>query len=340
MKPLHALLRQPDNPLNLAVLSAVGLCVLGVTILASLAVGARDIPIDIVLSSLAGHDTGPDGVIVLNARLPRTLAGLVGGAALGVSGALIQAITRNPLSEPGILGINAGAGLAIALVIMLAGSVGTPWLFAAGFGGALGTAILVLLVGDAGGGRSDPAHFILAGVALGAVMGGVSSALALLNPATFDRMRFWMAGTLDIGDLGLALAVVPVVMVGTIAALLLARPLNALALGHDVAASLGARPVLVQTAGLGLIALLCGVTTAMTGPIAFVGLMIPHVARRLAGQNMVPVLVLCMILAPILLLVSDIVGRVIVVGELRVSIVTAFLGAPVLIAMARRHAAG
>jgi iron complex transport system permease protein len=314
-----------------------GLVLLLLMVAASLAIGARNIPLDAVVASLGGRHVGPDSVIVMEARLPRTLAGLFSGAALGLSGALVQALSRNPLSEPGLLGINAGAGLAVSLAVMLIGVTSPAALFVWGFAGALIAATLVFAVGTAGGGRSDPSHFILAGMALGAVMAGVSSALSLLNPATFDRMRFWMAGTLDIGDLSLALAVLPVLAVGTVAALLLARSLNALALGEDVATALGARPALVQAAGIALVALLCGTTTAMTGPIAFVALMVPHVARWLAGQDMRHVLPLSMILAPVLLLAADIIGRVIVAGELRVSIVTAFLGAPVLIWMARRH---
>jgi len=310
-------------------------CLLALAVLGSLAFGARSIPVETVVASLAGRDAGPDGVLVLGARLPRTLAGLAGGAALGISGALIQAISRNPLSEPGLLGVNAGAGLAVAVAIALFGTVTPPALFAAGFLGAMVATGLVFAVGSAGGSSSDPSQFILAGMALGAVMAGAASALTLLNPATFDRMRFWMAGTLDIGDLSIVLSVLPVLSGASLAALLLGGPLNAVALGNDVAESLGARPALVQRAGLVLVALLCGTTTAMTGPIGFVGLMVPHFARWLVGQDMRRVLPLCALLAPVLLLFSDIVGRVAVAGELRVSIVTAFLGAPVLIWMAR-----
>lgn len=313
----------------------LGVAALVVVVMASLALGARAVAVPTLLASLAGGDGGADATIILHARLPRTLAGLIAGVALGLSGALIQAVSRNPLSDPGILGINAGAGLAVAMTILYFGALAPGLQFAAGIGGALVAVLLVFALGAIGGGRSDPAHFIVAGMALGALTGGLTSALTLLNPALFDRMRFWTAGTLDVGDLGLVLAVMPVVAVGTTGALALARPLNALALGKDIAASLGARPEWVQMAALGLVAVLCGTCTALTGPIGFVGLMAPHIARRLVGPDMRRVLPFCMIFAPILLLAADIVGRVAIAAELRVSIVTAFLGAPMLIAIAR-----
>lgn len=336
MKLLNRPFAVQSADLRLAVALLLGLLALAGAITASLAIGARPIPLAAVLHGLTGQDAGADGTVVFYARLPRTLAGLAAGVALGVSGALIQTICRNPLSDPGILGVNAGAGLAVALTILFAGSLVPAVQFSVGIAGALVAVVLVFLIGGAGEGRSDPGQFILVGIALAAVMGGLTSALSLLNPSVFDRMRYWAAGTLDIGDLTLTTAVLPVLAGGAVAALLLARPLNALALGNDVAASLGARPLLVQGAGLVLVSILCGTATALTGPIGFLGLMVPHVARRLVGPDMRRVLPFCMIFAPAMLLAADILGRVLVVGELRVSIMTAFLGAPMLIWIARR----
>lgn len=325
-----------DDLQKLVVALPFGLLLLICAIIASLTIGARSIPLDVVWHSLSGQDAGVDGTLVLHARLPRTLAGLAAGIALGVSGALIQTICRNPLSDPGILGLNAGASLAVTLAIITIGPMVPVGQFAIAITGALVAVILLFGIAGSGAGDSNSGQFILAGIALAAVMGGLTSALCLLNPSLFDRMRYWEAGTLDIGNLGLASAVLPVIGMGVVMAMLLARPLNALALGNDMAASLGVRPLLVQGVGLSLVSLLCGTATALTGPISFVGLMVPHVVRRIVGPDMRRVLPVCMIFGPILLLTADILGRVLIAGELRVSIVTAFLGAPLLIWVARQ----
>lgn len=314
---------------------AAGIILLVAIMVTSFAIGARAIPFRNVIGILSGQLTGPDATIVWDARMPRTLIGVLGGAALGLAGALIQSLTRNPLAEPGLLGVNAGAGLAVAIGVTLTGASAPIPLFLWGVTGALISLMLVFIMGGLRG-RSDPAEVVLAGVALGALMGGLSSAIALLNPLTFDRMRFWMAGSLDIGDLSLALSVLPVLGGATLAAMLLAGPLNALALGSEMATALGVRPALIQAATIAVVAILCGTVTAVTGPISFVGLMVPHLARWLVGQDMRRILLLSMTLAPVLLLASDILGRVVVAGELRVSVVTAFLGAPMLIWMTRR----
>lgn len=340
MKLLNRQSGTSNADLRLAAVVLLGLLFLSAATIASLTVGARPLSLETVSRSLSGQDAGADGAIVIFSRLPRTLAGLAAGVALGVSGALIQTICRNPLSDPGVLGINAGAGLAVALAVLLLGPLAPALQFLTGISGALLVVLLVFAIGGAGGGRSDPGQFILAGIALAAVMGGLTTALSLLNPSLFDRLRYWSAGTLDIRDLQLVMAVLPVLGAGAVTALVLARPLNALALGSDMAASLGVRPVLVQGGGLALVAVLCGTATALTGPIGFVGLMAPHVARRLLGPDLRRVLPFCMIFAPVLLLAADIVGRIAVAGELRVSIVTAFLGAPMLIWIARRMGHG
>jgi iron complex transport system permease protein len=170
-------------------------------------------------------------------------------------------------------------------------------------------------------------------------MGGISSAIALLQPSVFNRMRFWMAGSLDIGDLTLVLAAIPLIVVGCLAAMILARPVNALEMGNDTATALGTNPLRTQTATLLTVALLSGTVTAVAGPIGFVGLMIPYIARWTVGPDLRWMLPFAFLYAPILLLCSDIAGRVIVAGELRVSIVTAFIGAPVLILLARGQTA-
>lgn len=311
--------------------------VLVISLVASLALGAKSIEWPVVVNSLLGNLHDADSIIVLQSRLPRTLLGLLVGIALGISGLLIQSISGNPLAEPGILGVNAGASFAVVLGISLF-SVHSPLLYwFCAFSGAMLTSLAVYAIGRFGVQQMDPVRFILVGVAVGAVLTGFSSGLTLLNPAAFDQFRFWSAGSLDIRDLDRALLALPGVLSGTLLALYLSRSLNALSMGEELAATLGSRPLLTQSLALLAIALLCGTATAAAGPITFVGLMIPHLARRIVGNDHL-LLVPCVLLtAPILLLWSDIVGRVIIAGELRVSIVTAFIGAPVLIWLARRQ---
>jgi ABC-type Fe3+-siderophore transport system permease subunit len=308
-------------------------------VMLSLLVGGKPIPAPVVFDSLFGSGAHPDAVLVLQGRLPRTLLGLLAGAALGVAGALIQALTRNPLADAGLLGVNAGASFAIVLgvsVFSVTAPLAMLWL---AFGGALFTSILVYVLGAFGAARVDSMRFVLAGIAISAVLMGLASGMTLLDPVAFDRVRFWNAGSLDVRALGPVWLAAPAIGLGCVLALALARPLNALGLGQDLALALGSRPALVQGAALLAIALLCGASTAAAGPIGFVGLMIPHVSRALAGSDLRANLPCTLLLAPTLLLAADIVGRVLVAGELRVSIVTALVGAPMLIWLVRRGGA-
>ncbi|OHX19152.1 Fe(3+)-siderophore ABC transporter permease [Chromobacterium sphagni] len=316
------------------------LALLAAAVVLSLALGAKPIPLSTVWNSLLGRDHGPDSVIVLQGRLPRTLLGLLAGAALGLAGALTQALTRNPLADPGVLGVNAGASFAMVLGVAVLAVDSPQGYMGCAAAGALAATLLVYAVG-ARGRRADPLRIVLAGVAVGAVLMGLSAAITLLDPIAFNRMRYWNAGTLDVRDMAAVGLAAPAILAGGLLALLLARPLGAMALGNDLAVSLGSRPLWAQAGAVAAITLLCGASTAAAGPIGFVGLMIPHVSRRLAGPDLRKSLPFTALLAPILLLLSDIVGRLLTPGELRVSIVTAFIGAPALIWLARgQRAAG
>lgn len=309
------------------------------TILLSIAVGSKDIPLPTVIEALfAYNDANDDHAIIMALRVPRTLLGLLVGAALGLSGALIQALTRNPLADPGILGVNAGAAFAVTIGVGFFG-VGTisgyVW-FA--FAGAIGATVLVYAVGSVGRGAATPIRLTLSGIAVGAVLSGISSGLALLDPETFDRLRFWNAGSLGVTGFDPVFAVAPFLIVGVLLALVVARPLNAIALGDDLATSLGANIARTRAIVVVAVTLLAGAATAAAGPISFVGLMVPHVARWLIGPDQRWIVAFTILLSPILLLSADIVGRVVMrPGELQVGIVTAFVGAPVLILLARRR---
>lgn len=306
----------------------------------SLLVGAKPLPASVIFDALSGTCQSADCTIVLDARLPRTLAGFLAGAALGLAGALMQTLTRNPLADPGILGVNAGASFAIVLGAALFGFSSPTEQLVMAFCGALAASLIVAFTGSQGGGQLSPVRLTLAGVALGAVLEGLSSGIALLNPDVWDQLRFWQAGSLDIRTLQTLQIVTIPVLIAAAVALFLSRALNSLSLGSDTATALGSRVARTQLIGLLTITVLCGSATAVVGPIAFIGLMMPHMARWLVGADHRWSLPVTLLATPVLLLFADIIGRLLVPGELRVSVVSAFIGAPVLIFLVRRKRGG
>ncbi|MGN9891810.1 FecCD family ABC transporter permease [Micromonospora sp. L31] len=314
---------------------AAGLLLLLVVAVLSIAVGARPLSLTEVWHGLVSA-ASPEHAVVHRMRLPRTLLGLVAGAALGVAGALMQTLTRNPLADPGLLGINAGAAAAVASATALLG-VGTAggWIWFALLGAATVT-VGVYAVG--GGRRATPDRLALAGAALNAVLYSYVSAVMLLNSASLDRLRFWTVGSLANAEFATLRTVAPFVLAGLLVALAGARSLNALALGDDTARALGARPALVRGAAIAAITLLCGAATAACGPIVFVGLLVPHLVRVLTGPDLRWLLPACALYAPVLLLGADVLGRVLGrPGELQVGLVTAVLGGPLFLRLVARR---
>lgn len=306
----------------------------------SLLIGAKPLPVSVVVDTLSGSCQSADCTIVLDARLPRTLAGLLAGAALGLAGALMQTLTRNPLADPGILGVNAGASFAIVLGAALFGLTTPQEQLGLAFCGALIASLLVAFTGSQGGGQLSPVRLTLAGVALAAVLEGLTNGIALINPDVYDQLRFWQAGSLDIRSLQTLRVVVLPVLIAIALALGLSRSLNSLSLGADTATALGNKVARTQLLGLLAITALSGSATALVGPIAFIGLMMPHVVRWLVGADHRWSLPVTLLATPALLLFADVIGRLLVPGELRVSVVSAFIGAPVLIFLVRRRAGG
>lgn len=316
----------------------VALGALVLVVLASIAVGSKDIPLSTVLDALFAYNNSDDHAIIMALRVPRTVLGVLVGMALGVSGALIQALTRNPLADPGILGVNAGAAFAVSIGVGVFGITAVSQYIWFAFAGAVAATVLVYAIGSVGRGSATPVRLTLAGIAIGAVLSGVTSGLALLDPVTFDRLRFWGAGSLTAPGLDNIVTIAPFLLLGIGMAIVVARPLNAIALGDDLAAALGANIGRIRTVVVAAVTLLCGATTAVAGPIGFVGLMVPHVARWIVGPDQRWITAFTLVLSPILLLSADIIGRVVMrPGELQVGIVTAFVGAPVLILLARRR---
>lgn len=314
---------------------------LALVVLAALTVGAKALSPAETLVALAGSGDRGAGYVIWELRGARTLAGLVSGVGLGVSGALIQAFTRNPLADPGILGVNAGAafGVVLGVAVLGVGSVtGRIWLALLG---AFGVTVAVHLIGGTGGRGDQVARLTLGGVALAAVLTGITTAIMLLDPATFSAMRSWNAGSLVGRDPAAVAAVLPFLATGLVLAAAVARSLDALDLGADLAAGLGARVRLTRAAAVVAITLLAGASTALAGPITFLGLAVPHLARRFTGPSQPWIIGYCAVLAPALLLASDVLARVVLApGEVPVGVVTAFVGAPVLIGLARRRTVG
>ncbi|MDF0531172.1 iron chelate uptake ABC transporter family permease subunit [Tsukamurella sp. 8F] len=315
----------------------VAVCSLLVLVVLSLAVGSKAIPVSVVWDALFHSPTGADQFSVRDYRLPRTVVGLIVGISLGVAGALIQALTRNPLAEPGILGVNAGAAFAVALAVGVIGIQDPASYMWFAFAGALVVTVMVLLLGGTRHGRESSGLMVLAGVALGAVLGGATSGLTLIDPEAFDQMRQWHAGSIVGRPLDVVWPILPFFAGGLLLALAAAPSLNAMALGDDLAVAQGARVNRTRIMVVAAITFLAGGATALAGPIGFVGLMVPHVARWIVGPDQRWIIAYSVLLAPSLLLASDIAGRVIMIpSEIPVGVVTAFIGAPILIVLVRR----
>jgi iron complex transport system permease protein len=327
-----------------ALLVAMLGAVLVVLCLLSIALGALNIPLDQVVASVSGNP--PSRLVenvVWSVRVPRTALGLICGAALGLSGALMQALTRNPLADPGLLGISAGAAFAIVVSIAVFG-VGTLYGYIwFALAGALVASVLVYLLGGLGGSGQTPVKLALAGVAVSSLLFSLTSAIVLTNPEALNRFRFWSAGSLAGQNGDVVLQIAPFVAVGTVLALACAPALNSLALGEDVAASLGRRLGRVRFQGVIAIMLMTGAAVAAIGPVVFLGLVIPHVARILAqwaglGPDNRWLLPLSALLAPCLLLAADLAGRLVARPiEIQAGLLVAFIGGPAFIAMVRRH---
>ncbi|AWL89782.1 ABC transporter permease [Streptomyces griseus] len=307
-----------------------------VAVLLSVAIGSALLPLGVVWQALTAPDGSASHATVSGARVDRTLLGIVVGMSLGVAGALMQALTRNPLADPGVLGVNAGAGFAVTLGVAVLGVTRIEQYLPLALVGAVVGSAFVYLAASGGRGGPTPVRLTLVGVAFTAVLVGISQTLALIDTETFDRMRFWGAGTITDRPTGTAGDILPFVLAGLLVAALCARPLNAIALGDDAGRSFGLRVGAVRCGVVVAVALLCGAATAAAGPLMFVGLMVPHAVRWLTGPDWRWILVLSAVLAPVIVLIADVLGRLIVIpSELQVGVMMPLIGAPVLILLVR-----
>ncbi|POX45351.1 iron ABC transporter permease [Streptomyces sp. Ru71] len=328
-----------DAPPSRRAIRAVGLLVavanLALVVVASIAIGAKQLSVEQVWHGLF-HASGTYGDVVVDDRLARTALGLLAGAALGLAGAVLQALTRNPLADPGLLGINAGASAAVVTAITYLGVTSLTGYVWFAFFGAAGVGALVWFLGGSRG--ATPVRLALAGTAITAALYGFVQAVMIMDDAALGKMRFWTVGSLNAATDSTVRQVLPFFAVGTLLALFLARPLNAMSLGDDTAKALGAH--LNRTRALAMLAatVLCGAATAACGPILFVGLMVPHVVRSFTGPDLRWILPYATVLSPVLLLGADVLGRIVVrPSELQVGVVTAVLGGPVFIFLVRRR---
>jgi iron complex transport system permease protein len=313
----------------------VSVLILVFVALASIAIGAKELSLEQVWHGLF-QDTGTYGDVVVGERMSRTVLGLLAGAALGLSGAVLQALTRNPLADPGLLGINAGASAAVVTAMTYFGVTSLSGYVWFAFAGAAAVGALVWFLGGSRG--ATPVRLALAGTAISAALYGYLQAVMITDDAALGKMRFWTVGSLSSATNSTILQVLPFLAVGTLLALGLARPLNAVAMGDDTARALGAD--LDRTRALSMLAavMLSGAATAACGPIAFVGLMVPHAVRSLTGPDLRWVLPYATVLSPVLLLGADVIGRVVArPSELQVGIITALIGGPVFVFLVRRR---
>ncbi|MFD3536348.1 FecCD family ABC transporter permease [Streptomyces sp. NPDC058664] len=324
--------RGPARHVMAAVLCLV---LLALALLASVMFGSRPTSAGDVLRVITGDGDGYTRTVV-ESRYPRTALGVLAGLCLGVAGTLMQGITRNPLAEPGLLGINAGASASIVAATAFLGAAGQRETIWWALAGALATGVVVHVVGTAGGG-GGPVRLVLAGAVLSAVLAAFIQAVALSDPRVFDTYRYWVVGALGGRGFDAFWAVLPFAAAGLLLALLLAPGLNAMAMGDDKAASLGISPTRIKGAGLLAATLLAAAATAAVGPIAFVGLAVPHVVRVLVGADFRAQILFTCLAGPTLLLFADVIGRILLrPQELMVGVVTAFVGAPALLFAVRR----
>ncbi|WP_436991347.1 FecCD family ABC transporter permease [Streptomyces sp. enrichment culture] len=320
--------------------TAAAVAALAVAVVLSLAVGARPIAPSVVFDALLhGAGRSGEGDVVLELRLPRTLIAVLVGAALAVAGTALQGITRNPIADPGILGISQGASVGVVLAIAFAGVhtlSGYVW-FA--FAGAAAASVAVYAIASSGRGGATPVKLALGGAAINALLLSLTTGVLTTKAAALDEFRFWQAGSVAGRDAVVVAQTWPFLLAGLALVVAVARGLDALALGEDVAKGLGQRVALVRVAAGAGATVLTGAAVAAAGPIAFVGLAVPHIVRALVGADHRWLLPLAALTGPVMLLAADVAGRIVFPpGEVPAGVMTALIGAPFLVALVRRKA--
>ena len=313
------------------------LALLSIMAIFSISLGAKSIAFTKVIDVLLGNAPDSLEATIILQRIPRTVFGILAGGALGMSGALMQSITRNPIADPSILGVNTGASLFVVAGIAFFNITVAYQYIWLGITGAGVTAVFVYSVASMGKDGATPLKLALSGSAVSIVLGSLVSTIMLPNNRVMEAFRFWQVGSIGSATWENIMLISPFLIVGFIISMFISGYLNNLALGDEAATALGTNVVMTRTIGALASVLLCGATTALAGPIGFVGLIIPHIIRLIFGSEMSKMLPLSFLGSAILMLISDVIGRIISLpGETEVGIVTAVLGAPIFILAIRK----
>jgi len=322
------------------VVATPGPVALALAVTASVLLGATAISLERAVTAFTDHDGSREHVIVTDVRAPRAVLAAAVGGALGVAGAVMQAVSRNPLAEPGILGISWGAALAAVAAQILLGVGSLAALCAFALLGAAVAGLLVVVLGSLGREGLTPAKLVVAGAAISALLSALLQGLLVVDAQSLEASRRWLGGSLVGRDVDVLVQVLPYLVAGLAVAWVLARPLTALSLGEDVARGLGQRTGLVKAAAATAVILLAGGAVAVAGPLLLVGLAVPHLARFLVGRDCRRVLPAAALIGAVLVLSADVVARLVIPPEeLPVGVMTALVGAPVFIHVARRGVA-
>lgn len=314
----------------------IGSFILWLSFIASITWGAADIGFKDIYQALTAFDGSTNHLIIYTIRLPRSLIAMLVGAALAVAGAIMQGLTRNPLAAPDILGVNAGAALAVVVGTFISGSSSLTIYTWYAFAGAAISAIAVYLLGSLGRGGLTPFNLTMAGAALTVFISSITSGILILSQRTLEEIRFWLAGSVAGRDMNLLLQVLPYICIGLILAIALSKQITILSLGEDTARSLGQSTTLIKILAAISIILLAGASVAIVGPIGFVGLIVPHIVRFLVGVDYRWILPYSVILGAAIMLIADLCGRLVLQpSELPVGLVMPLIGAPFFIYLIR-----
>lgn len=317
------------------------LCLVGLAAIWAMTVGSSSLPASQVIDALLRYDGSREHVVVVFARLPRVLAGLLVGASLAVAGAIMQAATNNPLASPSLLGINAGAAFAVVMAIILFDAQSSASHVWYAFGGAAVAAVAVYSAGAVGPGGATPLKLALAGAVLSSFLAALTTAVLIFDQGTLDQIRLWSAGSLSIRPLSSALQIAPYTAVGLGAAFLFRRQVMTLSLGADIARSVGQNAVLWRAFAAGLVVMLAGSAVALAGPIGFVGLVVPHIARLIVGVDYRWIIPFSALGGALLLVSADgLAHYALPQRSLPVGVTMAVLGAPFFIYLARYRIGG
>lgn len=329
--------RQHYLPKHFVAIIVVLIMLLVVGILASFMFGSRTLTVVEVLNGLFNAQADSYEASIVHKRIIRTVFALCCGAALGISGVLMQAVTRNPIADPSILGVNTGASLFVVCGLAFFNISSASQYIWLALAGAIFVAIFVLGIGSLGRGGATPLKLVLVGAATTAALSSLLTAIMIPRSFVMDQFRFWQVGSVGAGTWDSVKLIVPFLIIGCVIAFFTAPALNALALGEELATSLGVKTTYIKLLAAFAGVILCGATTAVAGPIAFIGLLATHVVRLLVGSDLRLVLPLSALTGGSILTISDVIGRLIgKPGELEVGVLTAFIGAPILIILAMK----